>query len=297
MGFGGEDIFSKIFGRSYRKSSKSNRQTFYSSPNFGGFNYQDLFSNQPFTQTYKSQEKQGKDLQYDLFVTIEDVAKGAEKKVVYLLKGEKKEITVKIPPGIENGKKLRLAGKGEPGDAGQPPGDLYFKINLEKTATILMHSSEIAYIPEQFPGLVVKIKQPKTSALVFGSGKMVITGAKSEKESFEAAKKIIKEFKSKKILKNPKVEVKVQNIVASGDLFGEIDLERAAIELDFSMYEPEEFPGLIYQMKDPKVVILLFASGKIVCTGAKKEKEVYDAVEKLRKELEERGLITSSSGM
>jgi len=170
-------------------------------------------------------------------------------------------------------------------------------INLKK---VLEKFPNAEYDSKRFPGLVFKLKKPKTAILVFSSGKMVITGAKSEKESFEAAKKIIKEFKSKKILKNPKVEVKVQNIVASGDLFGEIDLERAAIELDFSMYEPEEFPGLIYQMKDPKVVILLFASGKIVCTGAKKEKEVYDAVEKLRKELEERGLITSypaSSGM
>lgn len=161
-------------------------------------------------------------------------------------------------------------------------------INLKK---VLEKFPYAEYDSKRFPGLVFKLKKPKTAILVFSSGKMVITGAKSEKESYEAANKIIKEFKNKRILKDPQAEVKVQNIVASGDLFGEIDLERAAMELDFAMYEPEEFPGLIYQMKDPKVVILLFASGKIVCTGAKKEEEVYRAVEKLRKELEEKGLI------
>lgn len=161
-------------------------------------------------------------------------------------------------------------------------------IDLKK---VLEKFPNTEYDSKRFPGLVFKLKSPKTAILVFSSGKMVITGAKSEKESIEAAKKIIKSFKSKKILKNPRVKMQVQNIVASGDLFGEIDLEKAAMSLDYSMYEPEEFPGLIYQMDDPKVVILLFASGKIVCTGAKKEAEVYRAIEKLKKELEEKGLI------
>ena len=57
------------------------------------------------------------------------------------------------------------------------------------------------------------------------------------------------------------------------------------------MYEPEQFPGLIYRMKDPKVVILLFASGKLVCTGAKKENDVFVAVEMLHGLLETKALI------
>jgi len=68
-------------------------------------------------------------------------------------------------------------------------------------------------------------------------------------------------------------------------------LEKAAFELGKTMYEPEQFPGLIYRMEDPKVVILLFASGKLVCTGAKKEQDVYDAVNKLHEQLEQKGLI------
>ncbi|MFQ5758531.1 MAG: TATA box-binding protein, partial [Candidatus Bathyarchaeia archaeon] len=74
-------------------------------------------------------------------------------------------------------------------------------------------------------------------------------------------------------------------------LGGNIDLERATFELGRTMYEPEQFPGLIYRMDEPKVVILLFASGKLVCTGAKREEDVFEAVEKLHKELEEKDLI------
>ncbi|RLI34275.1 TATA box-binding protein, partial [Candidatus Bathyarchaeota archaeon] len=84
---------------------------------------------------------------------------------------------------------------------------------------------------------------------------------------------------------------KIQNIVASANLGGMIDLEKAAYTLGRTMYEPEQFPGLIYRMDDPKVVILLFASGKLVCTGAKKESEVYEAVKKLHERLEREGLI------
>ena len=156
---------------------------------------------------------------------------------------------------------------------------------------ILERFPHTEYNPKRFPGLIYKLKKPKTAILVFSSGKMVVTGAKSEKLVYEAVKRIIKNLKSKKILKKPQVKVKIQNVVATGNLFGEIDLEKAAQELDFSMYEPEEFPGLIYNMSEPKVVILLFASGKIVCTGARKEKEVFKAVDILNKELIEKNLL------
>jgi transcription initiation factor TFIID TATA-box-binding protein len=103
--------------------------------------------------------------------------------------------------------------------------------------------------------------------------------------------KVVKELKRGGIIIISKPELKIQNIVASVALGGLIDLEKAAFTLGKSMYEPEQFPGLIYRMEEPKVVILLFASGKLVCTGAKKEQDVYDAVEKLHVLLEEKGLI------
>ncbi|UCH31941.1 MAG: TATA-box-binding protein [Candidatus Bathyarchaeota archaeon] len=149
----------------------------------------------------------------------------------------------------------------------------------------------VEYRPEQFPGLVFRLKRPKTATLIFNSGKMVCTGAKSEKEARRAVIRVIKELKKSGIIIISKPELKIQNIVASASLGGMIDLEKAAYSLEKTMYEPEQFPGLIYRMPVPKVVILLFASGKLVCTGAKQEGDVYEAVGKLHQELEDKELI------
>ncbi|MCZ2807891.1 MAG: TATA-box-binding protein [Candidatus Bathyarchaeota archaeon] len=149
----------------------------------------------------------------------------------------------------------------------------------------------VEYRPEQFPGLVFRLKRPKTATLIFNSGKMVCTGAKSEKESKRAVMKVVRELKKSGIIIIGKPELKIQNIVASANLAGLIDLERSAYSLGRTMYEPEQFPGLIYRMDVPKVVILLFASGKLVCTGAKKEEDVYEAVTKLHETLEDEDLI------
>jgi len=149
----------------------------------------------------------------------------------------------------------------------------------------------VEYRPEQFPGLVFRLKRPKTATLIFNSGKMVCTGAKSEKEAKRAVMKVVKELKKSGIIIIGEPELKIQNIVASADLKGMIDLEKSAYSLGRTMYEPEQFPGLIYRMDEPKVVILLFASGKLVCTGAKREEDVYEAVNKLHQRLEDEDLI------
>jgi transcription initiation factor TFIID TATA-box-binding protein len=149
----------------------------------------------------------------------------------------------------------------------------------------------VEYRPEQFPGLVFRIKRPKTATLIFNSGKMVCTGAKSEKEARRAVMNVVKELKKGGIIIISKPELKIQNIVASASLGGRIELEQAVSTLGKTMYEPEQFPGLIYRMDEPKVVILIFASGNLVCTGAKKEQDVYDAVHKLHISLEEQNLI------
>jgi len=162
------------------------------------------------------------------------------------------------------------------------------EINLRR---ILEKIPQAEYDPKRFPGLVYRLTRPKTAILIFGSGNMVITGAKAEEDVYKAVDKLIKTLISKRIIKDAKPNIKIENVVASGNLKGLIDLEKAAETLEFAIYEPEEFPGLIYSMKDPKVVILLFASGKIVCTGARGEKYIYEAIEKLRNELEELRLI------
>ncbi len=149
----------------------------------------------------------------------------------------------------------------------------------------------VEYKPERFPGLVFRLKKPKTATLIFHSGKMVCTGAKSEKAVHRAVKKVIQELKKKGVLIISREVIKIQNIVASASVFGKIDLEKSVYALSRTMYEPEQFPGLIYRMDKPKVVILLFASGKIVCTGAKVEEDVYEAVNKLHITLEEENLV------
>ena len=146
----------------------------------------------------------------------------------------------------------------------------------------------VEYRPEQFPGLVFRLKKPKTATLIFNSGKMVCTGAKSEKEARRAVMKVIKELKKGGIIIIGKPELKIVNMVASVSLGGIIDLEKAVRSLEKTMYEPEQFPGAIYRMAEPRVVMLLFASGKLVCTGAKREQDVYDAVHKVHGMLEEK---------
>jgi len=149
----------------------------------------------------------------------------------------------------------------------------------------------VEYRPKKFPGLVFRLKRPKTATLIFSTGKMVCTGAKSEKMARSAVKKVVRELKNNGIiiLSTPKIEI--QNIVATANLHGKVDLEAAADIMDNVMYEPEQFPGLIYRMGVPKVVILIFASGKLVCTGAKSAEMVDVAVVKLHGILEDYDLI------
>lgn len=156
---------------------------------------------------------------------------------------------------------------------------------------IVKNFVDVEYHPDRFPGLVFRLKSPKTATLVFSSGKMVCTGAKSEEQSRKAVAEVVRRLRKGGIPIKNEAEVVIQNIVASANLGGRIHLEEAARQLPKSMYEPEQFPGLIHRMPDPKTVILLFASGKLVCTGARKEGDVYRAVNNLHVMLEEKGLM------
>ena len=162
------------------------------------------------------------------------------------------------------------------------------KVNLIE---ITKKFNNVEYHPKRFPGLVFRIKSPKTATLIFSSGKMVCTGAKSEELSKKAVKTVVSELRKKGIKIKKNAIIKIQNIVASVDLGGQINLEEAARRLNQCMYEPEQFPGLIYRMNEPKTVILVFASGKLVCTGAKMEKHVNQAVNNLHKLLEKKRLM------
>jgi len=152
---------------------------------------------------------------------------------------------------------------------------------------------KVEYRPDVFPGLVFRLKRPKTAILIFGSGKMVCTGAKSEKEAIGAVRKVARELRKGGIKVYGVPEIRVTNIVASADLGGFIDLDELASQRVGGriLYEPEQFPALIYRWVNPKVVFLVFSTGKIVCAGAKKEVEIYDAVESFRSMLEIGGFL------
>ena len=162
------------------------------------------------------------------------------------------------------------------------------KLDLNK---IQAKIPDIEYNPEQFPGAVFRIMTPKTATLLFSTGKMVCTGSKSEEMARTAVKTVVKKLRKEKIKIKKDAVVTIQNIVSSINLGGKIHLEKAARTLPRSMYEPEQFPGVIHRMVDPKTVILLFASGKLVCTGAKTEKDVYRSVNNLHSRLEELDLM------
>ena len=156
---------------------------------------------------------------------------------------------------------------------------------------ITRNFSDVEYHPDQFPGLVFRLKSPKTATLIFTSGKMVCTGSKSEDFARKAVGMVVKKLRKGGIKIKSNATVEIQNIVASINLGGRIHLEQAARTLPRSMYEPEQFPGLIHRMIDPKTVILIFSSGKLVCTGTKREEDVFRAVNNLHSQLEEKNLM------
>jgi len=150
---------------------------------------------------------------------------------------------------------------------------------------------DVDWHPEQFPGAVFRIKNPKTATLLFRTGKMVCTGAKSEELARKAVKTVVQKLRKGGIKIKKDATVTIQNIVASIDLGGKISLEQAARTLPRSMYEPEQFPGVIHRVIDPKTVILIFASGKLVCTGGKTKNDVYRSVNNLHTMLEDKKLM------
>jgi len=164
------------------------------------------------------------------------------------------------------------------------------KLDLDVIAQSL---EEAEYEPEQFPGLVYRLNEPKTATLLFGSGKANCTGAKNVEDIRKTVSIITEKLEriGVKVYKNP--EIVIQNIVATSDLQGELNLSEVAVALGLENveYEPEQFPGLVYKIKEPKVAMLLFSSGKIVCAGARKTEDVSLAVDKLSKELTSLGLL------
>jgi len=156
--------------------------------------------------------------------------------------------------------------------------NLHHDIPLEKMAATLPNTE---YNPEQFPGLVLRIKEPKTSALIFSSGNVVCTGARSMEKVQESIKKIIKSLEKINIKITITPKINIQNIVASGNIGLDLNLNVLAMKLENTEYEPEQFPGLVYKLPEAKATFLLFSNGEVVCTGTKSEEEVHKAIDML----------------
>lgn len=154
--------------------------------------------------------------------------------------------------------------------------------------------SNAKYPSPRFPGLVFRLEKPKTATLIFGSGKIICTGGRSEKEATTAVFEVFKKLGGKGLVVANEPEIKIENIVASASLGQAVDLEGSILTLQGTMYEPEQFPGLVYRMEDPKVVFLIFSSGRVVCVGARTEEEVHRAVGQLHREIDALNLSSLS---
>jgi transcription initiation factor TFIID TATA-box-binding protein len=149
------------------------------------------------------------------------------------------------------------------------------------------------YSPDEFSGVTMKLDKPKTAVLILSNGKAICTGAKTIEDAEISIKKVINKIKVTGVKVTTKPKVETQNIIASLDVEKELHLSSISngLIMENSTYEPDKFAGLIYKMDDPEVELLLFSSGKIVCTGAKSLEDASKALEMMREKLTSIGAL------
>jgi len=152
-------------------------------------------------------------------------------------------------------------------------------IDLKKLART---AKDLQYNPGKFPGAVYRIAEPKVAMLIFGSGKVICSGSRSNKDIDAAVTHLLNRLRKSGIRIKGKPRIKIQNIVASASVGFEVNLDVLAIEVMNTEYEPEQFPGLVFRLDKPKTVMLIFRSGKLIITGAKTPKEANLSAEKTR---------------
>ncbi len=139
------------------------------------------------------------------------------------------------------------------------------------------------YNPDTFPGLVLRVKKPKSAVLVFSSGNLVCTGTKSVAQVRDVVQQVIKQLRKVNVYVKIKPKITVQNIVASGAINLKLNLNTLALELENTEYEPEQFPGMVYKLEDPTATFLLFSNGKLVCTGTKNKAQLDESIVQLNR--------------
>ena len=177
--------------------------------------------------------------------------------------------------------------------------NLFTPLNLDKVMTALQNPNlegfltALRFNPAEFPGIICHFSEPRVAILLFRTGKSVVTGAKSFDDIQAAVSKLVGVLSKIGVKFRRAPEIVLQNMVFSGDLGREFNVDTVALVLPNCEYEPEIFPGIIYRVREPKAVILLFSSGRIVCSGVKSEHDAWEAVRKLLHELEKYELISA----
>ncbi len=148
------------------------------------------------------------------------------------------------------------------------------------------------YSPESFPGVIYRIKDPAVATLIFSSGKIVCTGARSIDLARTAVEKVVGDLRNLGLDMPKKYDLRVENIVASTQIEAKekLALDEIAVMLENSEYEPESFPGLVFRLLEPRVAFLLFGTGKIICTGSRNEDDIHLALGNFSEKLQEIGL-------
>jgi len=157
----------------------------------------------------------------------------------------------------------------------------------------LVGTENTDYDPGQLPGLIYKIDHPESAAIIFSWGKVVSTGTKSVRDATIAIGKVIHKIKKTGIKVRGDVIIEVEEITASAKIAEKLNLEEVSFSLEGSEYNPDRLPALLYKPKGSGASLLLSSDGRMVCTGAKKMKDVRSLMNMLRKKLGEIGIMVS----
>jgi len=163
-------------------------------------------------------------------------------------------------------------------------------INIED---LIEKIPDLQYNPEDFLGVTFKFDYPKTAILLMPSGKAICTGAISMEEVETSINKLIEKLIDVGIEVNKKPRIETQNFVVSTELNKDLDLSSISKSLLLKNvnYEPDQFPGLIYNMDEIGALLLIFSSGKIVCTGTKSFEDASKAIEMMKDMISSLGTI------
>ena len=162
-------------------------------------------------------------------------------------------------------------------------------IELDLVTVAREFSEVVDYDPEKYPGAYFRLDDSSPLITVYRTGKYIITGAGSTDEASATRSEFLRLLTYHSIL--PKAEdewYKIQNYVCMEDLGQQLDLSALAIGLglEFTEYEPEQFPGLVYRPTDHDCVMLIFGSGKVIITGTTDVDSAEEAVTGLLEQID-----------